>query len=234
MQIEPEDNHEHEGSNRRYAEPEGVSAVQPVIEQASAKQPKGGYFNKFKNWISFATLLFLAAYTVITGLMWQTSQDQLVVIRDQERKQLRAYLTITGSTVVQFEIGKAIRFQNTFYNFGQTPAYHVTILGRSEFQNTTSTPVFDVHIADYSTVKVENEIVAYPGKHAPAFQRGPDLTQENQANFQNQIQVLVYYGTLFYEDAFGDPHISNFCWVFGPQEIAGGVAVECKNHHEAN
>jgi hypothetical protein len=68
--------------------------------------------------INVATLLFVGTYTILTLCL-------LVVSRDTERGQLRAYVGTIPGDVEKFGDAENQRFTLTVKNFGDTPAYDV-------------------------------------------------------------------------------------------------------------
>src|SRR5207248_730226 len=97
-----------------------------MIEGNPADTKKERYFSKFGNWVSLLTLLFVAAYTVITFIQWRSNHifnkkqlrfidsqlsemhrasldtAQLVkTARETEELQLRAYVGVVGNVTLK-------------------------------------------------------------------------------------------------------------------------------------
>ena len=98
---------------------EAISSAsrQPPPESENRERNKRGYFSKFKNWVSLLTLLAVASYTGISAIILCTQ-------RDQEQRQLRAYVMVQSS-VFGFNDKGQLSAKITIKNFGSTPAYNV-------------------------------------------------------------------------------------------------------------
>ena len=64
QQEQPEAEHKAQQSAESKDEPSRTSVGQSIVEEAARDNPKKNYFSKFKDWVSFLTLLFVGAYTV--------------------------------------------------------------------------------------------------------------------------------------------------------------------------
>jgi hypothetical protein len=80
-----------------------VARRQSMIEGNPAAHKKERYFSKFSNWVSLLTLLFVAAYTVITFVQWRSNhifdKKQLRSI-DAQLSEMRVASDISQKTFV--------------------------------------------------------------------------------------------------------------------------------------
>jgi hypothetical protein len=73
IQNNREPTHETEQGGAGDQKTEAVPLRQSMVETNRAAPQNERYFNKFGNWVSFLTLLFVAAYTVITFAQWRSN-----------------------------------------------------------------------------------------------------------------------------------------------------------------
>jgi hypothetical protein len=83
-----------------------IPAEQPVVEPNTANAKKDHYFAQFSNWVSLLTLLFVAAYTVVTFVQWRGShifnKKQLRVINAQ-LSEMRGSSEQTNKIIASYE-----------------------------------------------------------------------------------------------------------------------------------
>jgi hypothetical protein len=112
---------------------EGTSGDATSGQAAAARidAPTRGYFSKPKNWVSLLTLLFVGVYTGLTYCTLQNANDALIVSRDTERRQLRAYLYVDHGELLpkgpSFDPRSPIGATIKLHTAGSTPAYKLRL-----------------------------------------------------------------------------------------------------------
>jgi hypothetical protein len=92
-----EPRHKTEQSGAGDQEPQAIPPRQPMVEANSATSQKECYFNKFANWVSLLTLLFVAAYTVITFVQWRSNH----IFNKKQLRAINAQLSEMRGAAVQ-------------------------------------------------------------------------------------------------------------------------------------
>ncbi len=177
-----------------------------------------------KHWLDYATafLVLLAAATGIAAAGF--SAWQAWIARDNEHRQLRAYL----HPVIDEDEGDKVDLEKnpmewtfSIKNFGQTPACHV----RSSGQLFAGAPAFGLmpkpeHINQWG---VEPKYCIAPQeKHRITFQLSRfshstvALSQQDKDQIRWGFLKLLYaHGTILYDDIWGAAHVTNFRTAFG-------------------
>jgi hypothetical protein len=152
---------------------------------------------------------------------------------DATKRQLRAYVGITNVYIAVITpipegppISRPIKFVISEKNFGQTPAYHVYRRGYIRILSDNDLKIFPLE--SYSRDKPGLLTVIEPGQswNSPAIL---DPTPADRQALLDKTKLIVVYGTVFYEDAFGKPRTTDFCWFIGRDDLNGS---ECQNHND--
>jgi len=213
------------------AEPRGYDAFKaslrkPVVESETRCQKAKTYFKKFKNRVAFFTLIFVAIYTVVTWL-------QLVVVRDQERRQLRAYVGLrrdndsivkiicmdcdglpsTPLPAFNMRGNRDIMFLK-IKNFGTTPAYRPMLCVRViAIPLKSDVTVEDAHsVFDDCDKKNVTWSTIWPNEERPNRIVMDDETIENLWKSRTGQAEAVLIGFIRYLDVFNDIHHSYLCY----------------------
>ncbi|MGY4237261.1 hypothetical protein ACVIIW_006208 [Bradyrhizobium sp. USDA 4449] len=215
-QIKRGAQHVDQGDSGRNSEASGADIGEPPLEQPQGDPRKESYLNKPENKVSFATLLFVGAYTVITIFMWCTQ-------RDTEYRQLRAYVLSQHVKVFISNTAPNLKIELVFKNYGSTPAYrlrgwHCVVVNR--FENdadgalTIETneanfpePPFSDNTAPARTVAPQEiRNVLHPGFCGRSGMNGRVMTTEELASIQSGKAAIYLYGELRY----GYPHVTHY------------------------
>jgi hypothetical protein len=190
--------------------------------------------------VGFYTLLtggLLIVGALQTGAGWQqidASHDQLKTMQDTERRQLRAYVGIVPGDVDNFGDQEKQTFTFIRKNYGMTPAYNLnwTFAGQKVIKRGEPIPVPNVGHVDS-----QNLFTIFPTMELPFhISKTPipkdQLTAVRQSTDGN-IQ-FVYYGTITYDDAFGLPHYTKYCWMFTGENMTGKDAEACVGNNDSD
>lgn len=119
MQGDTKPVHETQQPPQGHGEPPSGPLGQSVVEEKPRKNKKRGYFRKPQNWVSLLTMVFVAAYTILTVFILCTQ-------RDSEQRQLRAYVgAYTAPGDIILAQNQKVVVQALIKNVGSTPAFKV-------------------------------------------------------------------------------------------------------------
>jgi hypothetical protein len=129
------------------------------------------------------------------------------------RRQLRAYVHVEGQSLEPLSVGahaSRTRAHVILRNFGQTPAYGMTITGGATLGKDFKQPA--------------EELTTTGGALGPGgtFELFNNVTLDSPllAQVQSGVIALFVYGTVRYRDTFGDNHLMTFRVMTG--SIVGG------------
>jgi type II secretory pathway pseudopilin PulG len=221
----------HEGD----APPPCSRTASPCCKPASPKphgegeQPQGGR----KHWLDYATgmFAFLAALGGITAAVLTGWQGW--VARDTEHRELRAYVGVTKAAIESMVAGHPSVLSVAVRNFGVTPAYSVgikaveTILPRRADNTYSLRPYRQVPLGSFNTLfpKITEYAIVGSSRHSMP------LTERDIRNLASGRDVLLFYGSIYYRDAFKGAHRTDFCYSFVEKPSSVIMSVECRNHH---
>jgi len=175
-------------------------------------------WSKFRRWwkdekvIAYATLL-LALGTIALAVL---SRIQITDFREQERRQLRAYIGVilTPLKVNSFVLPNHPSVAFNVRNAGVTPAYDVTYQGESGVEAFPLPTKFGFPLESLSTKPTPITLVP----RTTLSELGIDLTANRPLTSDEfkqletgQIIRAYFWGTVWYRDAFNEPHYTNFC-----------------------
>jgi hypothetical protein len=151
---------------------------------------------------------------------------------DATKRQLRAYVGITDAYIGAITpvpdgppLLRPIKFVISEKNFGQTPAYHVYRRGYIRVLPDNDPKIFP--IGNYDREKQGQLTVIEPGQSWDA----PTILNPTPADRQalmDKTKLIVVYGTVFYEDAFGKSRVSAQPWP--KSDFAGQVTCRLAVH----
>ncbi len=142
---------------------------------------------------------------------------QAAIAENTEKRQLRACVFVAATTMHDFVATKKPFVKVRIRNFGQTPAYEVTVDLGINLRDLTALGSF-----------------ADPGHQSPPTPLGPgvdihpiltaDRTLDEPAIAAITANRSAYFvfGIIRYKDAFGKAHWSRVRWIFGADELADG------------
>lgn len=181
----------------------------------SALARTGNFIHDFREEIVAVGTLFIAAFTVIlaaaTALLYFATRDLVRGADKTAERQLRAYVHTAESTVTNISTGNGnVTFTIRIKNFGQTPAHKLSVLVAVElapFPTDVST------LTKPSTESLKNITLGPTAENTITMTRAP-FSQTEIADMAAR-KALYVYGTIRYEDAFGESRSTKFCLIKG-------------------
>jgi hypothetical protein len=237
---------EHHGSS-----PVELAAINETLVALAKKYDENNKKYPRRDWWQFvleiAAAAGIAIYTVLTaGLLiasWYQLSDsatQIKISQDTEHRQLRAYVGFvppSDNQIVNSFIPPAkptIRLNPR--NFGQTPAYKAKISSNIAVEDFPLPKTFAFPLV--RGLNPPNPITIFPGTFDIAgifADADRPLTQEELIAIQDGKRKRLYvWGTLDYEDAFGDLHFTNYCLDFYGVTEKQVQREPCSDHNDSN
>ncbi|MBI5316761.1 MAG: hypothetical protein HZB34_12375 [Nitrospirae bacterium] len=153
----------------------------------------------------FTLCLFIATY-----LLYRATKKLVMGAEDTAKRQLRAYISITGGELVERNEGSnIIGFQVHFKNAGQTPAYDVlsgaqcTIM---DLPRNAPLPLVPLTEKSKSTFG--------PGIDSSLFPTMKIPTSEQKTAIDNRKAAIYIHGRIEYRDAFDRGQTTNFNLIY--------------------
>jgi hypothetical protein len=174
--------------------------------------------------LTFAAAAFAA---VLTGRQWLTAIDV-------EHRQLRAYVGIIPGAVENFGEPGRQRFTLIRKNYGLTPAYDV---GLSTIGVDVERPNAQINTGNTGCVspKTRGMITMFPSMELPFYITIAQNFPPNQlALVRSGEFVFVYYRTVCYNDTFGAPHYTNYCWMYHGESMTDKDAQGCFTFNDSD
>lgn len=162
-------------------------------------------------WVAaISTIVSTAAVLVAIGLTYQAN----AIARDTAKRQLRAYIGVTASSISISPDNKGFIIQVELKNAGQTPAYEVAIMGESFGADYPLT-----NERAFGPLEDGHRCPLYPGDSLygvyalKAEGVSADLVMKQVQTSGNM--GLYVQGLCEYLDAFGERHTTQFRYVCG-------------------
>jgi hypothetical protein len=191
-------------------------------QQRSRRRKVRKYFQKGRNLVALATLLFVVSYTCIT-------LGQLILSRRQEVHQLRAYIKVAPARTPPFSTAISFDVVAAFKNVGQTPATEAT--------GFMAAKVLDWPLADDYPFATDEEfspkIVEMPTIDHELSRRLVPASPDDEDRILGGQSRLVVYGTIFYDDVFGYHRWTDFCYGYDWDALGTGRVQYCNTHNGA-
>jgi hypothetical protein len=142
-------------------------------------------------------------------------------MRKTEIRQLRAYLFVTNTVPMDFEVGKKGRFHFDVHNYGATPASNLRIVAKVNLFGVASR---DEHFStDYKFGSSDSPLAQNQAVAAEAVMES-EITQDMMDLYNAQKFIFVAYGKIEYADIFGITRETFFRYYRRP-EFAQGIMV---------
>jgi hypothetical protein len=210
---------------------------------------------KRRDWHDITSLVFLGvtllsamAAAVFTGRQaylankqLRVARDTFAVARDQEQRQLRAYVGILIrdlGTTNPFAPPRIPTVSFDYKNSGSTPAYHVTHESGASLCDHPLPIDFPFSVIHETLAKQpDRPITIFPGTITnlgiTTSTSGPLTPAMFAAIADGQTIRVCFWGTILYDDAFGYPRYTNYCYsYFGTVETI--THETCEQHNDAN
>jgi hypothetical protein len=208
-------------------QPAMQDGAQPLILADSQSQPKceagdnkqRNYWERFvyyvetrdKFFTAFGTLI-IAGFTVClafaTIFLYFATRELVEGADKTAEKQLRAYVSLQSmeATIYPFEQGGYVVFAHTeARNFGQTPAYGMTIQANATVDVPTAIPFDD----SQGNAKSAGAMTAFKDVGFQISQT-QKITAEDAQAIRDQKKIIFFWGAIKYRDAFGRDHTFRF------------------------
>jgi hypothetical protein len=181
---------------------------------------------KHRDWHDILSLVFLGATLLAAALaafftgrqaylankQLRVARDNIAVTRDQERRQLRAYVVVnTVSGMENFQINGRLKSAIVFENVGQTPVYDGKWLAGL---NVRSYLPAIPNIECAAIAKSPQGFVSFFGKTSNPEKSAPEnepLTEPVINEINAGISTIYFIGRFCYQDIFRDQHWTDFC-----------------------
>jgi hypothetical protein len=145
--------------------------------------------------------------------------------------QLRAYVSVLVGNCIPQDRTTGWRYEVRMIvtNTGHTPAHAVTVTARLEILPFPLPDDIDLNVP----IGLQEESSHINTGQQRFFRRWlNDLIPDEEINeiMRGSIRKLYIYGSIFYRDAFGEAHSTNFCQ-FAMWDIAGNFSTMNTNRH---
>lgn len=171
-----------------------------------------------EQWLALLTLWLVAGTVLLaafTATLWLGSEESARRQREADaeahRRELRAYVGISSFTlsVSPTEGGNTASANVAFANFGRTPALNLRTYGRFELLPWVGSPFFPVAERDPTASRATLGPTAERNRRSQLKKpfTWDEITPIGDKAADN---VLLAWGTLVYEDVFGDEHRTYF------------------------
>jgi hypothetical protein len=169
-----------------------------------------------------AALVFVASVqAIIYGIQACLMRSAIIASKESSERQLRAYVSVSYPQGWDEEFPKNIRgapsYTAKIKNTGQTPAYNVISRGGISSMDDPQPDNYPPVIIDKSANI--GRIVLAPEEMSEVICELGDHTRITESS---KSRMLYVRGRIEYDDAFGRPHFTDFCfiWVaFGGKKI---------------
>ncbi len=211
-----------------------AAAASPPVHQPRTVTEQCEAENERKHWLEYATgfFAFVAAFGAILAAIF--SGWQAWVAGDNEIRQLRAYVHITGGTIsgsgstdgpLDITVRPGIKV------FGQTPAGQIIVPWNLVVDRWPMTDAFQF---SYLKTEMQSTSSQAPSVEAPIDAKKHTITKDEMTAIHAGTKRLYAYGTVLYRDVFNKSRFTNFCWSFDFEGIAKREAADCPIHNGAD
>jgi len=193
---------------------------------AKDKEDKSKCKNKI-NFPSWITAFCTVAIAIITGFYTHYASEQVaqmkVVVKNannQLRLEQRAW--VAPFNISSEAIGNKTIFKVLFKNTGKTPALNVTAwINRTDRLDQITS--IDPYSLEPGFILIQEGVGNTSTSDSPIEARDVEAIKHG-------LQIYVY-GTIRYQDIFGEGHWTQFCYFVGPDLKAFGA---CKTHNSCD
>lgn len=182
-------------------------------------------------WSAFA--VFIAALALAASVY------QGWVARDQEKRQLRAYVYVVP-VVRDFQVAKQPVIGVTIKNGGQTPAYDFSVALNGDILPYPQTGSLRTEGYQPGAIQISHEVgvgaFIYQSHEYTLTAKGKNLpTRADYDEVMNGSKKRLYvWGRLLYLDAFWKHHFLDFCFTFNGDELASNSYYYCSDDNDTD
>jgi hypothetical protein len=223
-----------------------ADALYAYTRQREAAEAKNSKHDRKIRWWTRRQTIGAWIYTAITALIFvagilsiqearrasDAASKQASISEDTEERQLRAYIGPVDAFPDRFEVGQNINFHIAVKNFGNTPAVHFHLKSNEGIEPRSAD--YSYQIQEYRLQHTVQSVTIYPKDQraflAPATSNNL-VTEPQFTGVRGGNSVIVFYGTLYYDDSFGKVRGSDFCYWFDWAHLTSHAWTECRNHH---
>ena len=197
-----------------------------------------GKLNELQGVLTLGVTLVLAGATVVLAL---ATRDLVRGAEDTAKRQLRAYLYITANDFKLMDNpdgSSTVTITPSLKVFGLTPATSIIpgwyvavqpVPGQIAFSGPTMIPeslLIQVHDV---TNLVEN-----PVQDLPLGGKSIQLKKEDVDALKQGHKMLNAFGTIRYDDVFGEARWTNFCWLMDWKDVMANNIELCPIYNNAD
>ncbi len=211
----------------------GQASVAIKNQGQYSKQNESDNLRSWANVLKDPPSMFTGVLAFLTFLLVCSGLWQLWIVRDTEKRQLRAYVFPEKFTLVN-AIGPGLpKLRGEFKNSGQTPAFGVT--GCSDFIWGPYPPTRDFTLID--NPQTESEGSVGPGIAITVdLPLDSPIAKEDREALRLGKLAIYFYGWISYRDIFGNQHKTNFRVCYRDSLTSNRVKMlfTCKEGNEAD
>lgn len=154
-------------------------------------------------WSSFSknSDAIIALFTIVIGVF---TSLLFLDAKEKGRKELRAYLGFGGGEVFVLPVNKILRAVVEVKNFGTTPAFKVRPSITGELREVGDSRPFDQPEPMPHTQPIA------PTMHWTFGHEFTDMSQADLLDVLNDKKLVYVWGSVTYEDIYGEPHTFSF------------------------
>ena len=189
------------GSGSEHAQP------QPVNHCHNSDQNK-------KHWLEYATFTVFTLGSIAALFAAGFTFWQAWIAKDTEKRQLRAYLSISVplNALDNFGEGKTAHVKGIIENMGQTPAYKTTwMAGINVAENT---PKIQFAYNDCNMIMSQVDVAEWLVAKQPAFpdkDRTVPFSKKEVDSIESGKAAIYFNGRVCYRDIFEEEQSIDFC-----------------------
>jgi hypothetical protein len=155
-------------------------------------------------------------YTVFSFLQWRTMERTIEIGN-------RAYVSVDkGSLLKELKVGEPVNATVNFVNKGNTPALKVKTRGSIGFTADQISEPMQPIPGDVNDPQ-STAVIAKDGAMYAGFEGAVPLDEQGMELFNQKKLRLYIWGVIEYEDMFGKPHKTSFCFTHPPEP---GISLE--------
>jgi hypothetical protein len=165
----------------------------------------------------------------------EAARDSVTALRERTAQQMRAYITVNIGGAMYQERQRNVRFEGKpmLINTGHTPARNISSRANAAIVTMPLPEDFAFPIID----PIKSSATVGSGQTAILSGIVPDYVDDGEVEdikIGKNNRCLVVWGTVTYEDIFGESHFTNFCQTLFWQPDGKIYGFYFHRHNEAN
>lgn len=138
-----------------------------------------------------------------------TTSSELQTMQATAKNDQRAWVGQQNAVLTTYELGKVITITVNLSNTGRSPARHITYTATAGIFDIKSVPPFALDIPNPAWTGTSS--IPPQGGYQIEVTTPNVLDQDAKDPIDRRDRVVWAWGTIHYEDIFGDGHITQFC-----------------------